>query len=77
MLQWLQVPSNNNEEDSSTKTSGVNKGYDETLTRIRREAENQIERMKQESEEKSKTIAKLQMQLQQQSDYELLKREVQ
>lgn len=44
---------------------------------VRQEAENQLKQMKQESEEKSKTIAKLQQQLEQQSDYELLKREVQ
>lgn len=62
------MPSNNNE----------NKDYNDDGTEmVRQEAENQLKQMKQESEEKSKTIAKLQQQLEQQSDYELLKREVQ
>jgi hypothetical protein len=38
--------------------------------------EHQLELLKQKSEEASKTIERLKMQLQQQSDYELLKREV-
>ena len=38
--------------------------------------EDQLELLKQKSEEASKTIERLKMQLQQQSDYELLKREV-
>jgi hypothetical protein len=37
----------------------------------------QIEKLKQESENASKTIERLQLQLQQQSDYNLLKREIQ
>ena len=43
------------------------------ITRLTKERD----RLKRESEDYTKTIAKLQMQLQQQSDYELLKREVQ
>ena len=38
--------------------------------------EEQLELLKQKSEEASKTIEKLKMQLQQQSDYEILKREI-
>jgi len=38
--------------------------------------EEMLLRLKQQSEEASKTIERLQMQLKQQSDYELLKREV-
>ena len=37
----------------------------------------QIEKFKQEAENASKTIERLQIQLQQQSDYNLLKREIQ
>ena len=37
----------------------------------------QIEKLRQESENASKTIERLQLQLQQQSDYNLLKREIQ
>ena len=39
--------------------------------------EDQLEMLRQKSEEASKTIELLKMQLQQQSDYELLKREIQ
>ncbi len=48
-----------------------------TLDRLRKESEDQIEKLKQESENASKTIERLQVQLQQQSDYNLLKREIQ
>lgn len=48
-----------------------------TLTRIREESESQIKKLKKESEDASKTIEKLQLQLKQQSDYELIKREMQ
>ena len=47
------------------------------LARLRKESEDQIEKLKQESESASKTIERLQVQLQQQSDYNLLKREIQ
>ncbi len=84
------MPSNNNEDSSKSNQTG-NAGWphptanlggkvqelNDTVSRIRQEAEDQIRRAKQESEEKSKTIAKLQLQLEQQSDYDLLKREVQ
>ena len=40
------------------------------------EEKDQLELLKQKSEEASKTIERLKMQLQQQSDYEALKREV-
>ena len=49
----------------------------ETLTRLRAESDDQIQRLRKESEDASKTIEKLQMQLQQQADYDSLKREVQ
>ena len=48
-----------------------------TLSRIREESENQITKLKKESEDASKTIERLQMQLKQQSDYEMIKREIQ
>ena len=87
----FQVPSNNNEDSSKTASnnssswslqqasdlSGKVQELHDTLTRLRKESEDQIQRLKRESEDATKTIAKLQMQLQQQSDYELLKREVQ
>jgi molecular chaperone GrpE (heat shock protein) len=47
-----------------------------TLNRLKQESEDQIHRLQRESEDATKTIEKLQTQLQHQSDYELLKREV-
>ena len=83
----LQVPSNNNEEESSKNVdnswsmasdlTGKVQELHDTLTRLRKESEDQIQRLKKESEDASKTIEKLQLQLQQQSDYDNLKREVQ
>ena len=82
----LQVPSNNNEEESSKNDNSWSMASDltgkvqelhDTLTRLRQESEDQIQRLKKESEDASKTIEKLQLQLQQQSDYDNLKREVQ
>ena len=49
------------------------KDLQDDITRLTKERD----RLKRESEDYTKTIAKLQMQLQHQSDYELLKREVQ
>ncbi len=49
----------------------------EALSRLRRESQLQIQKLRQESEDASKTIEKLQQQLLQQSDYETLKREIQ
>lgn len=49
----------------------------ETLTKIRQESEDQIQKLRQESQDASKTIEKLQERLKQQSDYEMLKREIQ
>lgn len=48
----------------------------DTLSRIRKESEDQIQMLKKKSEDATKTIERLQMQLQQQSDYEMLKRQV-
>ena len=75
-------------QQASSDLGGKVQELHDTLTRLRQEAEDQIQRVRKESEDKiqrlkresedaSKTIAKLQMQLEQQSDYELLKREVQ
>ena len=50
---------------------------EDSIERVRQESEDKIERLKRESDDATKTIAKLQMQLEQQSDYDLLKREVQ
>ena len=55
----------------------LRKEAEDSIERVRQESEDKIERLKRESEDASSTIAKLQMQLEQQSDYELLKREVQ
>ena len=85
----LQVPSNNNEEESTmTKNNDNTNSWSmasdltgkvqelhETLTRLRAESDDQIQRLRKESEDASKTIEKLQMQLQQQADYDSLKRE--
>jgi len=49
----------------------------EALSRLRRESQLQIQKLRQESEDASRTIEKLQQQLLQQSDYETLKREIQ
>ena len=49
----------------------------DTLSRLRKESEDQISRLRKESEDATKTIERLQQRLQQQSDYELLKREIQ
>ena len=49
----------------------------DTLSRLRKESEDQISRLRKESEDATKTIEALQMRLQQQSDYEMLKREIQ
>ncbi len=49
----------------------------DTLSRMRKESEEQIRKLKQESEDATKTIERLQQQLKQQSDYEHLKREIQ
>ena len=81
------TPNNTNSWQSSDLSGKVQELHD-TLSRLRKEAEDQIERVRQESEDKiqrlkresedaSNTIAKLQLQLDQQSDYDLLKREVQ
>ncbi|XP_040579143.2 LOW QUALITY PROTEIN: homeobox protein cut [Lepeophtheirus salmonis] len=48
-----------------------------TLERFRKQSEDTIQKLKQESEDASRTIEKLQQQLQQQSDYENLKQEIQ
>ena len=55
----------------------LRKEAEDSIERVRQESEDKIQRLKRESEDASKTIAKLQMQLEQQSDYDLLKREVQ
>ena len=58
---------------ASSELSGEVKDLQDDITRLTKERD----RLKRESEDYTKTIAKLQMQLQHQSDYELLKREVQ
>ena len=57
--------------------SRLRKDAEDQIERVRQESEDKIQRLKRESEDASKTIAKLQLQLDQQSDYDLLKREVQ
>ena len=58
--------------DDDDKESTDDKSYDMKT----QEEKDQLELLKQKSEEASKTIERLKMQLQQQSDYEALKREV-
>ena len=48
-----------------------------SLSKLKQESEDKIQKLKRESEDASKTIEHLQQRLQQQSDYELLKREIQ
>ena len=55
----------------------LRKEAEDQIERVRQESEDKIQRLKRESEDATKTIAKLQLQLDQQSDYDLLKREVQ
>ena len=59
-----------------TELDGKVQELHDTLSRIRRESEDQIQKLKKKSEDATKTIERLQMQLQQQSDYEILKRQV-
>lgn len=49
----------------------------ETLSRLKKESEDEIQKLKQKSADASKTIADLQQKLNQQSDYEIIKREIQ
>ena len=48
-----------------------------TLSKIREESELQINKLRKESEDATRTIVRLQEQLKQQSDYETLKKEIQ
>ena len=59
----------------SRKSSFSEHTLDEKTVEMKNQEE-QLELLKQKSEEASKTIEKLKMQLQQQSDYEILKREI-
>ena len=59
-----------------TSLDGKVQELHDTLSRIRRESEDQILKLKKKSEDATKTIERLQMQLQQQSDYDILKRQV-
>ena len=59
----------------SRKSSFSEHPSDEKTLEMKNQEE-QLELLKQKSEEASKTIEKLKMQLQQQSDYEILKREI-
>ncbi len=49
----------------------------DTLSRLKRESDEKIEKLRRKSEDASKTIERLQEQLKRQSDYENLKREIQ
>ena len=74
----LKLSLENNEKNSTTNVNAsslANSPMDEKCTEMKNQ-EDQLELLKQKSEEASKTIERLKMQLQQQSDYELLKREV-
>ena len=48
-----------------------------TLSKIREESELQINKLRKESEDATRTIVRLQEQLKQQSDYEKMKQEIQ
>ena len=48
-----------------------------TLSKIREESELQINKLRKESEDATRTIVRLQEQLKQQSDYENMKKEIQ
>ena len=48
-----------------------------TLSKIREESEMQINKLRKESEDATRTIVRLQEQLKQQSDYENMKKEIQ
>ena len=48
-----------------------------TLSKIREESEVQINKLRKESEDATRTIVRLQEQLKQQSDYEKMKQEIQ
>ena len=60
---------------SSLPDNSASIKLDDKMNEIKSQ-EDQLEILKQKSEEASKTIERLKMQLKQQSDYELLKREV-
>ena len=49
----------------------------DTLSKLKKESTDEIQKLKQKSEDASKTIASLQQKLQQQSDYDVLKKEIQ
>ena len=70
---------NNEKNTTATSTASSllddNSASDNKMYEMKNQ-EDQLEILKQKSEEASKTIERLKMQLQQQSDYELLKREV-
>ena len=75
---------NNNEKKNPSSSTGMSSDLNgklqelhDTLSRLRRESDEKIQKLRQDSEEASKTIEKLQQRLQQQSDYEVLKREIQ
>ena len=65
------------EEASADDLDGRLQELHTSLSKLKRESEDKIEKLKRESEDASKTIEHLQQRLQQQSDYELLKREIQ
>ena len=89
----FQVPSNNNEDSTKTAVSNSNSSpwslkqasdlssqvqeLHDAITRLKKESEDQIQRIKRESEEKTKEINALRMKVDEQRDYEMLKREVQ
>ena len=60
-----------------TSSAEEEKELHSTLSKELKESEEKILKLRKEVEDKDKDIEKLQLQLQQQSDYEIIKREVQ
>ena len=97
---YLQAPNPKKTSNSVTELDGKLQELHDTLSRLRRESDeqvneqqqhflqkvraysiqiynDQIQKLRRESEDATRTIERLQQQLQRQSDYETLKREIQ
>ena len=97
---YLQAPNPKKTSNSVTELDGKLQELHDTLSRLRRESDEQvnkqqqnflqkvraysiqiyhgqIQKLRRESEDATRTIERLQQQLQRQSDYETLKREIQ
>lgn len=75
----VETATKNSTKEASAKMDldGKLRELNDTLSKLKKESTDEIQKLKQKSEDASKTIATLQQKLQQQSDYDVLKKEIQ